>query len=161
MNNLAPTIKYLQAGVHDYVKREGVHSANAKSQQRTHYSSPQQLRQVMHEHELARFSLQLAQVCAHKMHSAMMRRYSQECLNKEKSARHNAPGAPAVGGLTHHHRLTLAEVAAEFDQSSAPPGVPKPPALVLVNDQQPNAPNGANLRNLPTFAIHEPRRTKT
>ena len=159
--NLAPTIKHLQAGVHDYVKREGVHSANAKSQQRTHYSSPQQLRQVMHEYELARFSLQLAQVCAHKMHGAMMRSYSQECLNKEKSAHHNAPGALAVSGLTYKHSLTQAEVAAEFDKSSAPPGVPKQPALVLVNDQQPNAPNSADLCNLPTFAIHEPRRTKT
>lgn len=69
--------------------------------------------------------------------------------------------ALAVSGLTHHHRLTLAEVAAEFGKSSAPPGVPKQPALVLVNDQQPNAPNSADLCNLPTFAIHEPRRTKT
>ena len=164
MKNLAPTIKHLGAGVTDYVERSGVHHATAKTLGKTtgtetHYKSAQELRLAAHEYDLAQFCLELAQQCTVKMHRAMFSEYRRKCLVAEKNRRHNAPGTLATNTATPKCERSLAEVAALFSNWSAPPGTTTPELLTSV--QQSNAPNGVHLRNFPTFAIDEPRRTKT
>ncbi len=148
MRNFEPTIKYLQAGVADYVKRSNTHHQNALKHTRKHYENPQQLRQCMHEHDLSRYALQSAQDCAAMMTSAMQRKYSQQCLQNEKGAQENAKKAWAFICKMQKHQRTAEQLAALFGKSSAPPGVQKQPALVLVNDQQPNAPNCPSVRQI-------------
>jgi hypothetical protein len=120
------TATHMGAGIADYSQRMELHQATAnelRAQAQTDeagvtcWASPQQLRIVAHEQQLAQECMQAMFDCGAIRSRALMRQYAHNCWCKVRGSVARVPALIA---------LTLAQVADSFTAlslpSSAPPG---------------------------------------
>jgi hypothetical protein len=138
------TATHMGAGIADYSQRMELHQATAnelRAQAQTDeagvtcWASPQQLRIVAHEQQLAQECMQAMFDCGAIRSRALMRQYAHNCWCKVRGSVARVPALIA---------MTLAQVADSFtalslSHSSAPPGVKTAPN-VLATCHASNAP---------------------
>jgi hypothetical protein len=120
------TVRHMTAGIDDYVQRQERHTQNANAMQParnddglTVWESPQQLRTIMHEHELADECMQAMFQCASIRNNAMRKARAHRLYVLQRLAHLHADTVQLLS-------LTLRQVCAMFAtvarSTSAPPG---------------------------------------
>lgn len=138
------TVRHMTAGIDNYVQRQERHTQNAKDMQpaqdddgMTMYENPQQLRTIMHEHELAAECMRAMFQCASIRNGAMKKDRAHRFYVLQRVAQLHADT------VQRWFSLSLRQVCAMFatvaSSTSAPPG--HTPALnVLATCHASNAP---------------------
>lgn len=137
------TVRHMSAGIDNYVQRQERHTQNAKDMQParnddglTVWESPQQLRMVTHEHELADECMQAMFQCASIRNNAMRKARAHRLYVLQRLAHLHADTVQLLS-------LTLRQVCAMFTTvarfTSAPPGQRSAPN-VLATCHASNAP---------------------
>ena len=158
-NNHNATVRRLSAGIDDYSERMNIHQETAKQLQLqatsnadepgvTCWESPQQLRECVHEQDLAQASLQAMFDCGAMRTLAMMSAYRHACWCK---AREVVARVPVI--IAHSLRQVSTQLTA-LARSVSPPGLMTAPNILATC-------HASNAPGLPRIAMTYGRRYQT